>query len=182
MIFPRHIRNDLFSKSNHSHGRVVKHAFTLVELLLVLALMGILAGGAIVAFRGRQQSHALKMIARDLSAAFEAARTIAKRKRLPSQVQFYNEHRQYRVEIAHAEDVSDYKPAVGRAGIMNQLPDSITIDTVSEDGMPLNPIPETYGFSSDGNGFHGKVILQNKNGETVSVKIEKETGQISVTE
>lgn len=181
MIFQiRPIRSDLFSNGSEKH--VGKHAFTLAELLLVLVLMGILTSGAVVAFQGRQQSHALRMTARDLSVAFEAARIAAKRKRLTSHVRFYNEHRQYRVEIAVAEGIADYEPVVGRAGILNRLPDSITISTVLADGMPINPIPVAYEFSPDGNGFHGKVVLQNTNGEVASVEVERETGQINVIE
>jgi len=162
--------------------RQARYAFTLAELLIVLVLMAVFSGGAIVAFRGRQKTYALKMATSDLAVAIECAQSLARNNTLNSRLTFGPEYKKYRIERQSTIGLENYISAAGRAGMERNIPGSVSISGITIDGLPVTPAPLTIGFPASGNGFYGKIELQNDLGEKMSVQIEKHTGQVLLSQ
>jgi len=162
--------------------RQVRYAFTLAELLVVLVLIAVLSGGTIVAFRGRQKTYALKMATSDLAMAIEYAQSLPRNNGLNSRLIFDPEHKKYRIEKQAAIGSDNYISVVGRAGMERTIPGSVNISGIMIDGLSVTPTPQTLEFSTGGNGFYGKIKLQNDLGEEMSVQVEKHTGQVLLSQ
>ena len=98
-----------------------KPAFTLVELLLVLTLLAIFAASLSVSLAGRPDGYAIRVAAEDLAMALRFAATQAKAGQTSHRVAFYENHAQYRVEIADPRTNGGFAPARGQAGQMNSI-------------------------------------------------------------
>lgn len=160
------------------HDPRERYAFTLVELLIVLVLMAILSSGAIVAFRGRQKSYALKMATSDLAMAIEYAQSLARNMALKTRLSFDAEHKKYRIEQQAAIGFENYLPVAGRAGMERNIPGSVNISGIMIGDLQTTPPLQNLNFSTSENSFYGKIELQNDLGEKMSVQIEKYTGQV----
>lgn len=130
-------------------ARPGRRGFTLIELMLVLILMGVLAGSAAVALQGRDQPEALRLAAEDLAVAVGSAAETAKRTGRIHVLVWEAESRGYRLDAVvqgasgrAGEEATE--PVVGRAGRLHRLPKGV--DPLREDplGSGFGPIgPES---------------------------------------
>ena len=154
--------------------------FTLVELLLVLAILGVLSGAATVSLCGRQDDYAIEAVAEDLTAAVRFAFTEAATRRRAMRVAFFQVGRAYRVEIADATTPTGYAPAAGRAGRLRRLTHKVQIAAVAAQDQPAGSVPEALRFGPPGEGFCGTIHLQGPAGRTATIEVGAVTGQVRV--
>ncbi len=162
--------------------RAPRAAFTLVELLLVLAIMGALAGGLIVSLHGRRGAQEMKLAAHDLAAAVRFAEQEAHLTGRSHRVAFDAARRAYRVESASAGDPAEYGPVNGVAGSWRRLPPSITADELARDGAAPAADP-VFAFTADGTGFVGTIQLRaRESAARIEIEVASETGQVRLIE
>jgi type II secretion system protein H len=166
--------------NGHKRTRYWTAGFTYVEMLVVLALIGILAGAVVVSLQGRSQTFALKTATKNLSAALRFAREEARLRQRPHRLVFSEDLNAYRVESAESVDTLEFTAVKGRAGAMWQMPRGVRVTGVSKDGQSIELASVAVGFGPDGSGFSGLIELVNDQGEMMRIEVIGETGQIHV--
>jgi len=156
--------------------------FTLVEMLLVVVLLATLTGTLTVSLRGRLDSHALRIAARDLAAAVRFSISEARLTRLPHRIAFQDGWTCYRVERAESAAGSEYVPVKNLAGRMRTLAKQVHIAGASVDGESRDDVPEFLPQYPAGEGFSGGIQLANRTGETMTIEISPVTGQVRIVE
>ena len=156
--------------------------FTFIELLVVLTLIGILAGSVVVSLRGRDEAYALKMFAQELAAAVDAAACGARATQTPHRLTFYSEGTSFRVETLAAGTQMEFVPVKGFAGATRSFSNQISVAGVSENGVELAPVPEALEFHPNGTGFSGVITIRSADGETARVQVVAESAQADVLE
>ena len=154
--------------------------FTLVELLLVLAILGILSGAATVSLCGRQDDYAIDAAAEDLAAALRFASTEAGIRRRPMRLALYEGGGAYRVETADATAPTGYAPVAGRAGRLKRLTHNVQIASVAAHNQPLGSVPKTLEFGPAGDGFFGAIHLRGPDGRAATIEVGAVTRQVRV--
>ena len=157
-------------------------AFTLVEMILVLVLIGILASSVVVSFEGRQETHALRSAAQDLAATIRFAVREAAVANQSHRVVFDDAMSSYWVETVAAGTKHEYKPVRGWAGQGRRLNEGVTLVGVSSDGMTVEARAEALEFLPGGSGFYGVIELKSRDDELVRIEVLEETGQVHVVE
>jgi len=157
-------------------------AFTYVEMLVVLVLIGMLAGAAVVSLRGRTQTFALRTATKDLAAALRHAQEEARLRQCPHRVVFSEDTSAYRVESAPHADPADFTAARGRAGRMCPLPRGVHVAAVRVNGREIDLDSVALEFGPGGPLFSGHVRLVNDAGEVAWIEVVRGTGQIHVRE
>jgi len=157
-------------------------AFTLIEMLLVVVMLATLTGTLAISLSGRLDRHALRIAGKDLAAAVRFSVSETKLTRLPHRVAFHDDLTRYRVERAESTAGSEYGPVKSLAGRMKMLAKQVRILGTSVDGEPLDTAPESLPQYPDGSGFHGKIQLANRTGETLTIEVSSVTGQVWIAE
>ena len=156
--------------------------FTFIELLVVLTLIGILAGSVVVSLRGRDEAYALKMFAQELATAADAAACGARATQTPHRLAFYGEGTSFRVEAPAAGTQTEFLPVKGFAGTIRSFSNRISVAGVSENGVELASIPDALEFHPNGTGFSGLITIHSADGETATVRVVAESAQADVLE
>jgi prepilin-type N-terminal cleavage/methylation domain-containing protein len=156
--------------------------FTLAEMLIVMVIIAVLAGGVVVSLQGRHDDYALQMAAKDLAAALNCAISRSKLRSVPHRLAFYDNMKGYRVEAVRAGTPVDFSPVEGRAGILKNLPEGVEITTVLFDGQQIDRLPESFEFASNGEGFSGLIELKNRAEQVRRIRVAAKTGQVHVIE
>jgi len=167
-----------------------ERAFSLVEMLMVVALIAILAGSVTVSVRGAADRHALRTAAEDLAGVLRYGfaeshlRSCAHRLRIAA-----GGHR-YHLEAATADPDRPFGPAAGIAGRARRLPTGVQITAVENATGPGDALaaadppedgPWTLLCVRDG-GFVGTIRLRGRGGGTVAVEVLAASGQVHVHE
>lgn len=159
-----------------------RQAFTLVEMLLVLILISLLASGAVVSLRGRKDTYALQVSTHDLAKAMELAVSQAKLKQSTHRVVFNDPRQTYRVEKATTDSALEFTPAQGQAGMGNSLIEGVRISRVWYAENKSIPLPSSFEFYAGGGGFYGRIELVNRTGDSKTIEVMPQTGQVHVLE
>jgi len=181
MIFIRNAPDILRAVTRHK-PRPAATAFSLIELMIVLGLIGMLAASVTVSIRGAQEGHALRTAADDLAGAirfgFEENRITSTTHR----VIFANGGSSYRVEIADSTGPQPYQPAPGMASMVKHLPAGVQIVTIKNSSGQEADIFNNASLTciNGPGGFDGVIQLRNRNGDTILLEILSGTGQVHV--
>jgi Tfp pilus assembly protein FimT len=151
-----------------------------VELLLVLTLLAIFAASLSVSLAGRPDGYAIRVAAEDLAMALRFAATQAKAGQTSHRVAFYENHAQYRVEIADPRTNGGFAPARGQAGQMKSLPTGIRITAISWREGAIDSMPGALQWDALDESFSGTITLVNRQGQTATIGVEPATGQTHV--
>lgn len=162
-------------------SRRLRRGFTLLELMLVVLLMGIVAGAAVVNLKDRQDSYALGAAARDLAAALRFAATQARMEGVGYRVRWNPERSEYRVEVIR-EGQREFGPAAGWAGLPRLFARGVRVSAVRPGGQVVEAMPEAVEFGPDGSGFWGTLELRGRGEQAVGIRILPWTGQVVVEE
>lgn len=152
---------------------------TLVEMLVVLMLIGLLAGSAVVALDGRQGDHVLRTVAEDLATAIRFAAQQSHVSRRPHRLVFDEEQRAYRVEQLVRGTLLDFEPVRGLAGSFRPLPESVHIERIQSADSAADSV-ETLAFRPGERSFSGVIELAHERGRMGTLSVFGETGQVHV--
>lgn len=161
-------------------------AFSLLELLIVLALIATMAGAAVVALQGRDDPHALRASAEDLASAIRFAVAEAERTGAKHRVRFVELGRGFRVERYQEHQASGWTQARGAAGIVRNLPEGVWLqqEVAAAEGQPPSTgqvVERMFEFGGRGS-FSGQVALVNEAGEAMAVRVAPLSRQVTVLE
>ena len=160
--------------------RAVARAFTLVEMLLVLALIGLLAGSVVVSFEGRQKRYRLQTTAKDLAAAIRYAREEANVQGRAFRLVFEEGKKAYLIEAANG--AGEYRPVRGRAGLRRPVSKQMAISLAASGDPWPSGLPEVLEFHPDGSGFHGSIVVRNRDNEAIEIQVVPTATQVHLLE
>lgn len=156
-------------------------AFTLVEMLLAVVMLGVLVGGLAALLGGRQETYSTSAFARDLASAIHFASTESKLANRQHQVAFIDQPLQYRIEKLGL-DSEDFIPVQGMAGQLKSVPAGMSVVLISKEGHESPGWPEALVFDGHGQGFNGKLKLTNSKNKSIIIEVAQGTGQVNVVE
>jgi type II secretion system protein H len=165
---------------------------TLIELIIVIAIIGIILGIAITTVGNRSPVAQLKSDARDIVSNMQLARVNAIRDTRPWAIQFDTDNQRYLIysnsgEEWKSEDWTDGDETVFRNVMLNRRVNFGTNKGARPGGtMPANG-SITYSanrvvFNPNGTSESGTVYLTIGSGETIAISSLSTTGRIKVWE
>lgn len=155
------------------------HAFTLVELLIVLTIIGVLASSAVVSLQGRGDIYALRVSSSDLAAAVRFASEQARGTRTPQRIVFSETRDSFRLEAWNLKEGA-FVPAEGLAGMPHRLAGGVTFVSMQHvEGMAEQELG-IASFGSGGSGFSGQIRIKNRLGEVAAIEVLAQSGQVHV--
>jgi type II secretion system protein H len=165
---------------------------TLIELIIVIAIIGIILGIAITTIGNRSPVAQLKSDARDIVSNMQLARVNAIRDTRPWAIQFDTDNQRYLIysnsgEEWKSEDWTDGDETVFRNVMLNRRVNFGTNKGARPGGtMPANG-SITYSanrvvFNPNGTSESGTVYLTIGSGETIAISSLSTTGRIKVWE
>ncbi len=150
--------------------------FTLVEMMVVLVLIGLLAGSVVVAFEGRDADHAVRVAAEDLAEATRYAHREARVTQRPHRLVFDEAMRSFHVEWRPLD--GQWRSVNGRPGRERVMPGGVWAEVDSSEQTPDGE-PVTLTFDPAG-GFVGRIRLVGEGGRVRVLESFAETGQVNV--
>ena len=152
-----------------------RHSFTLVELLLVLLLLGILAGLALPQFGPTYSRIQLKETADNIADLMRYAQSKAIIKRKIFGLQFDGPKNHYWIvevkkDFGESSAPESYERVSGRFGRMRDVPERISVETEEE----------LIHFYPDGTIDRISINLSNHRQERLTVSTLEKTGQVQV--
>ena len=160
--------------------------FTLIEMIVVIAIMAVMLAIAVPGFLGMTPRSSLKTAARDMISNLQLARIEAIRGRKTWAVQFDTGSARYRIldddgaddtwnttddNVYKTVNFSDYRD-VSYGSAQGARPGG----TVQTDGVTFSA--ERVTFKSDGSSESGTVYIKNANGDTFAVGSLSAAGRI----
>ena len=175
-------------------------AFTLVELMVVIALIGILSAMILPAMRGTYGDALLRSSSRELVNVFSLAYSRAVSINQVHRVRFEKSSGRYVIErcVREAAQGDEFAPVKDVAGCEGELDQRISLqihETDSEvppDGEREAPPPpdkppgnqlesQTISFYPDGTADSVMVLLQDREGFRLGLKIDPVTARVRIT-
>ena len=153
-------------------------AFTLVELLVVLAIIAIIAGVAAPNLRGSLKGMRVRQAALTLAEHVCYAQMLAVEKERPTRVVIDAEHRGYRVELADNLLGLDFQPAPGVSEGSISLPEGVDFEGI-EFGLAPDGEKDILWFEPAGVWSTGRLRLTDGT-RTFLVRIGKALGRVEV--
>jgi type II secretion system protein H len=153
--------------------------FTLVELLLVVIIISVLAGGVAVSLGGRTERHAVRAAANDLAAAIRFASGKARLRRRRVRVRLSDEGRDLWVE-AMEDGTGEFRPVEGPAGEPRRLPQEVHVVRVLPEDDPAGQTVANLEFGPNRAGFAGRVEIEGRDHSAASVRVWPQTGEADV--
>jgi prepilin-type N-terminal cleavage/methylation domain-containing protein len=176
-------------------GRI---AFTLIELMVVIALIAILSAMIIPEMRGTYEDALLRSTSRDLVNAFDIASSRAvslnqlHRVRLDPKSGRYVIEKRVREgmqgdEFAPLKDVSEGEGRLDtRISIQVQRPDEPPVDASRDmtagEGNEKHERIESISFNSDGTADAAEVVLRDRQGFRLALRINPITSRVKIVE
>jgi prepilin-type N-terminal cleavage/methylation domain-containing protein len=148
-----------------SEGRLIG-AFTLVELLVVLTIIGVMTAGMVVVFASNRSQVKIRVAAQDLGTAIAFAREESTAFGTSFRVVFGADQHRYRVERltmgwANADTPEDaFVPVAGAAGRWRVMDSEIRIGNVQVRGVQRKQSPHSLLFSGIHEGFSGQIEVE----------------------
>jgi prepilin-type N-terminal cleavage/methylation domain-containing protein len=156
-----------------------RSAFSLVELLIVLALMAILIGGVAVSLQGREGDVALRLAGDDVAMAMRFAASQARQTGLSHRIVFHQDQSFWVESLVMVPGGGGWEwiAVAGMAGLQRQLPKGIVVTghRRSPDNGGENA---NYVFSPAGAEFVRPVELMNEGFAIVQISVLPATGQV----
>ena len=161
------------------------HGFTLVELILVMAIIAIVATQVVVSLNGRQRWHGLQIVGSDLTTAVYQARSHMQQSGRPTRVHFAADSGWFRIEDRAAGVVTDYTPLPGRPGQPSRLAEGVSLRQIVPDSGNQMDLPGTDGpsdlvFLAPDQGFSGRVEFQDTDGDLLIVTVLRGSAQVNL--
>lgn len=156
----------------------LRRGFTLLELLLVAALISIFAAGTVAAVYGRARQQALRLAARDMASALAYAMAEARADGAVCRVAFDPASpRRFRLERWVA-DSGQFEPVSGVAGRWHVFGEAVTVRTIGNDAGGEGTQATALEFSPDGRGFAGEVVLSCPDQVSIRLGVLPLAGQV----
>jgi prepilin-type N-terminal cleavage/methylation domain-containing protein len=142
-----------------------RQGFTLLELMATLAIIGLVAGGSVVAWPSIAAALRLESALHQLSADLSASRLVAVAAATRTRLTFVRGATSYRME--RADDDGTFRLAARR-----ELPRGVRIDDVNSGGDLV--------FSVRGNAENGTVVLGDARGIQARIVLNQR-GRVTIT-
>lgn len=151
--------------------------FTIAEMVVVLVLIGILAGSVVVSLAGRDVQYALRATSKDLTSCIGYAVTHTQHTRVPHRLVFDKAGEAYWVESLDAKTGDTFVAVRGAAGLPKRLPRGITVRL---DGEPQNGSDEyalVVTFMPDY--FEASLLISPEDDDReIRLEVLRDTGQV----
>lgn len=146
----------------------MKHAFTLIELLLVLVLMAIVLGTAVANYSGTFEAMQLKKSADDLAHLMRYAQVRATMEGALMCITLSADQRQYQLQQADI-DVDEQ----GKAGKFHSINQRLGRPVVLPKSVSLSSQVSSVNFYPDGSMDKVRITLKNKTGQMTLSSMEQ---------
>lgn len=158
-----------------SVSKISRQSFTLIELLLVVVLLGVVAGLAVPNFSNTYVNFQLSETAKNISALMQYAQSRSIIKGVRHQMELDPSFSKYWLtqEASSSEDEEGtgiFERIPGRFGRMFAIPQDIAVE--SEDPKIL--------FYPDGKIDKIRIYLHNKKGDYFTITTEEQAGQVQI--
>jgi len=171
----------------------VQSAFTLIELMVVLVLIGIMTAMIIPEMRGTFEDALLRSTSRDLVSVFEIASSRAVSLNQSLRVQLNTSDGHYLIERRMREGSREaFVPLKGVAGSEGRLDKRISIEVRTADaelqastaGLEPQNSGETWAiaFNPDGTADAAQVSLRDRAGFRLALRINPITSRVSISD
>ena len=150
---------------------------TLVEMLLVVSIIGILAGSVVVSFAGRREGHALRAATEELAAAIRFAEAQSRLQGIAHRVWFDRRDGAFRVERLRD---GVFVAVAGRAGRERRPIEGVRITGTIDALAGPDPALTSLVFDPRGERFTGRVGLKARDGLARWIDVAAETGQVQI--
>lgn len=168
-------------------------AFTLIELMTVIVIIGIMTAMIIPEMRGTFEDALLRSTSRDLVSVFELASSRAisfnqlHRVRLDSESGRYLVERQVREggqeDFVALTDVAGCKGELDkRIAIEIHRPEDESAETKTAATEPTQNLPDAISFYPDGTADAAMILLQDRAGFRLGLKLNPTTARVHVLE
>jgi len=170
--------------------RLRRGGFTVLELLLVLVVLGVMAGSVVVSLSGRHRTNELETASRDLATALRYAHQNASLTQeafrvviAPQEAVSGHLSSDLAITVEIAEDLGRglFRPARGMPGRPHALPKGVYLSDVIWSGQSLVDEPYELAFGSDAKMGWGQLQLSNEQGERIEIEVASLTGQVTVS-
>lgn len=159
------------------------NGFTLIEMLIVLVLVGLMAGSVVVSLEGRQELYSLRASGKELAAALSYAARQARLLGRPHRLVIDSEGR-YAVERLAADGSGNYEVVEGLAGTARALGKGVKV-AIEPGSAGMGAIEQAgsrfLAFTPDGRGFEGELVVR-RDKETLRIRVSGATGQVHILE
>lgn len=168
-------------------------AFTLIELMVVMAIIGITTALIIPEMKGTFQDSLLRSTGRDLVNTFSLASSRAVGLDRPYRVQFDPANGRYLVErLAHHGDQEEFVPVADARDAAGSLDPRITVEISRPDedsggndaaaGPAAENPPDTIGFYPDGTADAAEIKLRDREGFQLVLELNPVTARVRILE
>lgn len=174
--------------SRHFYQR----AFTLIELITVIVIIGILTALIIPEMRGTYEDALLRSTSRELISVFELASSRAVSLNQTHRVQFDTHSGKYFIERPVRDGLLEaFQPLTEVAGGTGKLDERITVEVRRPQEGPVLadagreesvPVPEAVSFYPDGTADAVLISLQDRTGFRLGLKLNATTARVHVFE
>lgn len=176
--------------STTGNNRVVNRGFTLLELLVAMAIMTILCGMAVAAIGPALEQARLRSGACMVISALRYARSEAVSLRTDTVVQF--DRAQQRIAVLRREKTENgeetWEVVTTPAGHSRALPDRLTIEEITHETVSTQETQaaqdetDVITFTANGQAENATVVLREKRGGQLTILVDAITGQCRLQE
>ncbi|HLP76061.1 MAG TPA: prepilin-type N-terminal cleavage/methylation domain-containing protein [Candidatus Paceibacterota bacterium] len=171
-----------------------RQAFTLVELMVVVALIGIMTAMIIPEMRGTYEDALLRSTSRELLNAFSIAHSRAISFNQPHRLHFNCVTGEYTIEkLVRERGHEDFAPVEDVSGSSGKLDSRVTVEfRLPGEGFSdeANPAPasrevisdDAITFFSDGTADAKEVLLQDRQGFRLVLRVNPTTSNVRIVE
>jgi type II secretion system protein H len=164
-----------------------QRAFSLVEIMVVLVLMGILTAMIIPEMRGTFEDALLRSASRELVSVFELASSRAVSLNQSLRVRLDTADGRYQIERLVRDGArEDFVPLTGVAGTAGRLDQRISVEVRGAGGSEREPQTPGHGtaivFNPDGTADAAMILLQDRAGFRLGLRVNPITSRVSLLE